>query len=190
VHLTEIQNGRPVNPLARGHLTPYADSTRPWIAAITLRRTETGRPEMASFVRGRLHLIVEAYDTPNLPVPGCWNGLPVTPARITWRVQTLNGRVVLREKTGRDVRAGLPRNDEFWRHYARGTYQNMAVFGEHYSYRQGGTYLFKLTREPFDTECLRDGVYDLVVTASDIRGNSATQSLRLTVHNRPGWVGS
>jgi hypothetical protein len=66
----------------------------------------------------------------------------------------------------------------------------MAVFGAHYSYLQQGCYLFKLTREPFDTRSLRDGVYDLIVTASDVGGNSGTLSRRFTVHNRRGWIGS
>jgi hypothetical protein len=35
---------------------------------------------------------------------------------------------------------------------------------------------------------LPDGVYDLVVTATDINGNDGSR--RFTVHNRPGWVGS
>ena len=38
-----------------------------------------------------------------------------------------------------------------------------------------------------DTRTLRDGVYDLIVKASDIRGNSGSQTLRFTVHNRAGW---
>ena len=48
----------------------------------------------------------------------------------------------------------------------------------------------KLTRAPFDTRRLKDGVYDLVVTVKDIRGNQSSQSRRFTVHNRAGWVGS
>jgi hypothetical protein len=190
VHLTQLANGRAVNPLVRGRLTPYEDETRPWIASMTLRRAVTGPAELPSFVRGRIHLVVEAYDSPNQAVPGNWNGMPVSPARITWHVETLAGTVVLRERAGRDVRNRLPLNSEFWRYYARGTYQNMAVFGQHYSFRQGGSFLFRLTRGPFDTKRLRDGVYDLVVTAGDIRGNQASARLRFTVHNRPGWIGS
>jgi len=66
----------------------------------------------------------------------------------------------------------------------------MTVFGPHYSFLQRGCFLFKLTPKPFDTRTLHDGVYDLVVTASDIRGNSRTATLRFTVHNRAGWIGS
>jgi hypothetical protein len=72
---------------------------------------------------------------------------------------------------------------------ARGTYQNMAVFKPHYSFGQPGFFLFELTRRPFDTRSVPDAVYDLVVTASDIRGNRRTASRRVTIHNRSGWRG-
>ena len=135
-------------------------------------------------------MVVAAEDTPNLAVPRNWNGLPVTPALITWRVEQATGKVALAERVATDFRTSVPHNDTFWQHYARGTYQNMAVFGPHYSFRQRGAYLFNLTPAPFDTRLLRDGVYDLVVTATDIRGNSGSLSIRFTVHNRPGWIGS
>ena len=66
----------------------------------------------------------------------------------------------------------------------------MSVFGKHYSYMQPGRYLYRLSRSPLDTRTLNDGVYDLVVTVTDIRGNSTHDSLRFTVHNRFGWIGS
>ena len=66
----------------------------------------------------------------------------------------------------------------------------MAVFGRHYSFLQRGSYIFKLTSEPFDTRTLPDGVYDLIVTVGDCSGNTSSRSLRMTIHNRPGWGGS
>jgi nitrous oxidase accessory protein NosD len=66
----------------------------------------------------------------------------------------------------------------------------MSVFGKHYSYMQPGRYLYRISRASLDTTSLKDGIYDLVVTATDIRGNSTHDTLRFTVHNRPGWVGS
>src|SRR5438093_697537 len=70
-----------------------------------------------------------------------------------------------------DVRDRLPALGDFWRVYARGTHQNMSVFGRHYSFMQPGVYLFRLAPGGFDTRRLPDCVYDLVVTATDIRGN-------------------
>ena len=125
-----------------------------------------------------------------MSVPGIWHNLPTTPALLTWRIQLWTGKVVVRERVAYDHRTTVPTNGAFWNTYARGTYQNMAVFSPHYSYLQGGCYLFKLTPQSFDTRTLHDGVYDLVVTATDIRGNTDSQSERFTVHNRAGWIGS
>jgi hypothetical protein len=187
VHLTQLQDGRAVNPLAPGRLAPYEDTTRPRILGIAIRRTETGPDELPQLVRGSVVLIAEAVDTPAVRVPGIWSDLPVTPARVSWRIERWTGRVVVPARAARDVRESVPSGTEFWSTFARGTVQNMAVFGDHYSYLQGGRYLFRLTRGSFDTRDLRDGVYDLVVTAEDVAGNKDVQRLRFTVHNEAGW---
>ena len=49
---------------------------------------------------------------------------------------------------------------------------------------------FRLSPTTFDTHSLPDGIDDLVVTVTDIRGHSGSRSLRITIHNRPGWLGS
>jgi hypothetical protein len=185
VHLTEYQDGSIVNPLAPGRLTPYHDSTRPTVRSIALRRTDSGRDLFPTFVRGRVEIVADAHDTPTMAVEGAWNGLPTTPALVSWRIQKVTGQVIVPERIAVDYRTTAPANSDFWHVYARGSYQNMCVFGRHYAFMQRGAYLFKLAQ--LDTRSLRDGVYELVVTASDIRGNSAAQSLRLTVHNRRGW---
>jgi Peptidase family M23 len=185
VHLTEYDNGHVVNPLLPGRLTPYHDSTRPVVRSISLRRRDTGGELFPTFVRGRVEIIADAYDMPTMAVQGEWHGLPTTPALLTWRIQKVTGRVVVPERIAVDYRTSVPDNSAFWHVYARGTYQNMCVFGKHYAYMQRGTYLFKLAS--FNTHSLRDGVYDLVVTATDVRGNTDSQSLRFTVHNRGGW---
>ena len=189
VHLTEVHGGRPVNPLAPGHLTPYADTTAPTVRSIGIRLA-SGGAAFANFVRGRVDLVADAYDTPSLPVPGIWHAMPVTPALVTWRIQTWTGKVVVSERVAADFRATIPPDADFWTVYARGTFQNMSVFGRHYSWLQPGCFLFRLTRTPLDTRQLPDGVYDVVVTATDIRGNSSSLASRFSVHNGPGWVGS
>jgi hypothetical protein len=190
VHLTEYEDGRVVNPLLAGHIGPYTDTTRPRVASIAFRRGEGGPAELPNFIRGKVQLIASAYDMPTKPVPGIWHDMPTTPALLTWRIQTWTGRVVVSERVAHDHRVSEPANAEFWKTYARGTFQNMAVFGKHYSYLVRGTYLFKLTPGMFDTRQLHDGVYDLVVTATDIRGNHGSLSVRFLVHNKPGWVGN
>lgn len=188
VHLTEYENGRVVNPLAPGHLTPYRDTTKPTIRGIAFRRFDTGPALFPSFLRGSVEIVAEAQDLPTMPVPGEWHGLPTTPALITWRIERPGGRTVVPERIAVDFRTTVPATPAFWSVYARGTYQNMCVFGPHYSFLQRGTYLFKLASS-FDTRRLHDGVYDLVVKAADIRGNSDSQVFRFTVHNRRGWSG-
>jgi len=190
VHLTEYEGGRVVNPLVRGRLTPYSDTTKPSVRSISLRQTDTGPALLPGVVRGKVELVVDASDMPSKAVSGEWRNLPVTPALLTWEIRSWAGRTVVARRVAVDYRTTVPANSSFWRVYARGTYQNMSVFGPHYSYLQRGCFLFKLTPQPFDTHRLPDGVYDLVVTASDIRGNSDSSSLRFTVHNRNGWVGS
>jgi hypothetical protein len=186
VHLTEYEGGRVVNPLVAGRLTPYHDSTPPVVRAISFR-TAAGADVLPVFVRGRVEIVADAEDAPTAAGFRKWYG-PVTPALITWRIRSLRTRRnVVRERVARDDRNGVPPNSSFWRIYARGTYQNQMVFGNHYAYQERGRYLFKLAQQ-FDTRSLRDGVYDLIVTASDVRGNTGSQTLRFTVHNRAGWA--
>jgi hypothetical protein len=195
VHMTEREHGNVVNPVAPGRLGPYEDTTLPRVLGMTLRRSDRAPDEMPSFVRGSVYLVVEAVDTaesidtPGLRIPGIYRNWPVSPARLTWRIERWNGRVAVHERVARDVRESLPDDDRFWNTFARGTYQGQSVFGPHYSYLQPGHYVFKLTPRPFDTRELHDGVYDLVVTAEDIAGHRDTQTLRFTVPNAAGWAG-
>lgn len=183
VDLTEVRDGEPVNPLARGHLTPYRDTTHPVVASIRLQSDNAGSVLFPNYVRGSVWLVAQAFDKPSLPVPGDWHGLPVAPALVSWRIQQPGGSVVVPTRVAADFRTSLP-TDAFWSIYARGTFQNMSAFDNHFSYMQPGCYLFLLSPARFDTHSLRDGVYDLVVTATDIRGNSSSRSLRFTVHNK------
>ena len=188
VHLTQIENGHVVNPLAAGRLGPYTDTTAPQVTSISFRRGAIGPTLLPNFLRGRVELIAAAYDTPTLPAPGVWWNMPTTPALLTWHVQRgVTAKVIIPERIAYDHRNSEPPNSEFWSTYARGTFQNQAVFGKHYSYMQPGQYLFRLTPRAFDTRTLRDGLYELVVTATDIRGNKGSLTQRFTIHNRSGW---
>lgn len=180
VHLTELNGGEYVNPLAPGHLGPYDDRTSPRVTSISFRRSETSRDQLPNRVSGSVLLVAGAEDDPTISAPGAWRGLPVTPALVTWKVRTWTGKVVLGMQIAADFRSSLPRSS-LWSVYARGTYQNMAVLGHHYSWAQPGSYLFRLGA--LNTRRLRNGTYDLVVTATDIRGNSSALTRRFTVVN-------
>lgn len=190
VHLTERDGGVAVNPLAPGRLGPYSDHTTPRVDGISFRRTVTSGDLMPDLLRGRVEIVASADDLPALHVPGAWHDLPVTPALVTWRIErATTHKVVVRERVAYDVRGAMPPNDRFWNVYARGTHQNMCVFGKHFSYLQPGRYLFRLATGGFDTKTLPDDVYELIVTATDIRGNSSSLAVRFSVHNAPGVVG-
>ena len=77
--------------------------------------------------------------------------MPVAPARITWRIETMTGKAVIPNRVAVDFRTVIPPSSAFWSYYARGSYQNMSVFGKHYSYLQPGRYLYRLARDRAST---------------------------------------
>ena len=180
VHLSELNGGKYVNPLAPGHLGPYDDQTTPRVTSISLRMSETSRDALPNRVSGRVLLVAGAEDDPTISAPGAWHGLPVSPALVTWKIRTWTGKAVIGQQVAADFRSTLP-GSNLWSAYARGTYQNMAVLGDHYSWAQPGSYLFRLGA--LNTRRLRNGTYDLVVIATDIRGNSSSLTRRFTVEN-------
>jgi hypothetical protein len=184
VHFSEVDNGRPVNPLAPGHLCPYLDTTTPQVVAISFRSSTSGPELLPQFVHGKVIMIANAFDMPALPIPGSWGQLPVAPALITWRIERAkDGRLIVPERTAFDVRSTLPRT-AFWELYARGTRQNMSKFaGYPRGWRVPGVYLYRLTPQPFDTTSIPTGIYDLVVTATDIRGNRSSSRQTFIVRN-------
>lgn len=185
VHLSEFVDGRPVNPVAPGHMGPYDDETRPRVHSISFRRAGRTAEVLPEFVSGRVDVVAATYDMPALEVPGRWNGLPVAPALVTWKVVDVQrNRIVVAEQVGFDVRKTLPRT-AFWKTYARGTRQNMANFGGHKYWRQPGVYLLRVGA--IDTRRLREGIYAVIVTASDLHGNESSGRQVFTVNNKPGW---
>ena len=184
VHFSEFRNGQPVNPLARGHMGPYADLTAPQVSTIGFRDAASDAEVIPESVSGKIVPVARIQDLPALTVKGIWGNLPVAPALITWHVERAsNSRIVLRERIAFDVRRTMPQNDNFWRFYARGSRQNMATFRTQRAWRTPGTYLYRLGQRPLDTRRLRNGIYRLVVTATDIRGNSGELAQVFIVRN-------
>jgi hypothetical protein len=165
------------------------------VASVRVQRNDDGHALLPNFIRGRVWLVADAYDRPSLALAATspWHGLPVAPARVTWRIKPVKVKgpvVVPPPRVAVDFRATEPSQRAFWSVYARGTYQNMTVFDGHESFMQPGRYMFRLSPTRFDTRSLPDGVYDLVVTATDIRNHSSSRSLRFDIHNRNGYAGS
>lgn len=187
VHLTQLENGRPVNPLAPGRMGPYEDTTAPQVSEISFRAGRSNAEIIPEALTGTVVPVVRAADTTALPAPGIWRDLPVAPALLTWHVERANGgRVVIRKQVAFDVRERIPSNDLFWSVYARGSRQNMTTFGKQRAWRTPGTYLYRLTRTPLDTRKLANGIYRLVATASDIRGNESSLAQVFIVRNGKG----
>jgi murein DD-endopeptidase MepM/ murein hydrolase activator NlpD len=184
VHLSELRDGRLVNPLAPGHLGPYSDTTTPSVRAITFRHGDTGPALLPECVRGSAELVAEASDTPAMAVPGQWHGLPVSPAALSFRIEVAKtGRVVVPETIAMDVRHQLPASQRLWETYARGTHMNMPQFGTRRFWYQPGVYLFRLGSPSFDTRRLRNDVYRLTATAYDTAGNRGSATQVFTVQN-------
>ena len=189
VHLTELQDGRAVNPLAPGHIGPYEDTTTPTVGQISFRAGDTGPELLPEYLHGSVELVASASDTQAIPVPGQWNGLPVTPAKLTFRITAYpSGAVAVPETTAMDVTKTLPATSDMWRTYARGTHMNMVQMATHRYWYNPGVYLFKLTPSSWNTHSVKDGVYRLTVTAWDTAGNRASASHIIQVHNRASWL--
>jgi murein DD-endopeptidase MepM/ murein hydrolase activator NlpD len=189
VHLTQLQDNRAVNPLAPGNIGPYLDTTVPRVKRITFLPSDTEAELLPEYLHGRIEIIADAFDTPAMPVPGIWANLPVTPARLTYRIETVaTGRVVLPATTPIDVSRRLPETPDMWHSYARGTHMNMVKMGAHRYWYEPGVYLFKLTPSGFDTHRLKDGAYALIVTVSDAAGNRSSTRQIISIHNRATWL--
>ena len=173
VHFAESRSGVYRDPLRSGALSPWNDSTSPRIARLAFLR---GRAELRpDRISGGVDVVCEAYDVPPLPAPDPWDGLPVTPARLRWRVLRPNGKVVRPWRTPVDLSRRLLPPELFDVVYARGTRQNRA--GE------AGRYVFYLAHT-WTTGSLPDGPYRLEAEAVDERGNRARARLPFTLVNR------
>jgi hypothetical protein len=172
VHFAERSGETYRNPLRPAGLAPWRDRTRPRVTAIRFLRN--GRELPSDLLRGAVDVVAEAHDMPPLGVPEPWHGLPVTPARIRWRVLR-NGRVVRKWHTPVDFTKGLLPQERFRGVYAPGTRQNRAG--------KPGLYRFYLAHT-WSTHRLPDGAYHLEAEASDLGGNTGTLRVPFTLANR------
>ncbi len=189
VHLTELRNGKAVNPLAPGHIGPYSDTTVPHVNQVSFRSSDTGPDLMPEYLHGRVEIVASAVDTHAVAVPDQWAGLPITPAKLTYRITHFpTGQTAIPETTAIDVTVTLPATSNMWHTYARGTHMNMVQVGAHRYWYSPGSYLFKLSPTLWDTHRVADGVYRLTVTAWDTAGNHSSTSQIFQVHNRADWL--
>ena len=171
VHFAERRGGLYRNPLRPAGLAPWRDTTRPQVTAIRFLRN--GRELAPALLHGAVDVVAEAHDIPPLLVPAPWAGLPVTPARLRWRVLR-NGKVVRRWHTPVDFTRTMIPKERFRSVYAPGTRQNHAG--------APGLYRFYLAHT-WSTDLLPDGPYRLEVEASDLAGNVGSRALQFTLAN-------
>ena len=172
VHFAESRAGAYLDPLRLGALTPWSDTTSPRIAHVGFLRGGRELPPQA--LHGAVDVVCDAYDLPPLPVPAPWNDLPVTPARLRWRVLRAGGGVARPWHTPIDLSKRLLPADLFDVVYAPGTRQNRAG--------RPGRYRFVLARS-WTTSVLPDAAYRLEVEAADERDNRARVRLPFTIAN-------
>lgn len=177
VHLAEKRFGTYLNPLRRGALAPYRDTTPPVVRSLVFYRCGMRTELPSTSVNGCVDIAVDAYDPPSIPTKPPWRDVVLAPTRITWgglfstdawlpvgfTSQTVDFEQLLAPT---DVRAV----------YAPGTRQNGP--------NMVGDYRYWLAHN-VATSMLGDGEHGLSVTATDIRGNTTTRALTFTVANEP-----
>lgn len=186
VHLTEIDGTRAVNPLQSGHLSPYVDDTRPTIRDALFEHS-AGLLAAPLNLCGRVKIAVDAFDTPPMPAPGSFRGLPVAPALVRWSIVNPTGTFVVPWRTAADFRFTLPANKRFFDVYMEGTYQNAPRFGNRQYASMPGRYLFLLDPD-LDTASLPNGAYTLEVIAADERGNQTLFEQQFSILNSRGNI--
>ena len=184
VHLTEIRGRRVWNPLARGGIAPYADRTTPRIDAIFMRPAHSLVPLNTTTICGTVSLVAAAHDEPPLRVPGTFAGFPVSPAFVTWSLTLVDGLTYIPTVPAADFRTTLPVVRNFWNVYARGTYQNAPRFSNQ-QFSMPGNFLYNL-EGTFDTRSYPNGLYEVRVHVSDMRGNSSDSAQQFRIENTAG----
>jgi peptidase M23-like protein len=184
VHLSEIRDGRVWNPLARGGIAPYRDRTVPQVRAINVRPTGSLLPFDSATVCGTVSLVAAADDAAPMAVPGVFAGFPLSPALITWSLAKVGGSTYVDDVAAVDFRTTLLPSRHFWGIYARGSYQNAPRFSNR-QYFMPGRFLYNLASY-VDTRSYTNGLYEVTVDVSDMRGNSSEAALEFKIENRAG----
>ena len=184
VHLSEIRGGRIWNPLARGGIAPYRDRTVPQVRAINVRPAGSLLPFDSSTACGTVSFVAAADDAAPMAVPGVFGGFPLSPALMTWSLAKVGGSTYVHDALAADFRTTLPRSRSFWNVYARGSYQNAPRFSNR-QYFMPGRFLYSLAGS-VDTRSYPNGLYEITVDVSDMRGNSSEAALQFKIENRAG----
>jgi peptidase M23-like protein len=173
VHLSERRDGRYVNPLRLGGLTPYVDHTAPVVGPLVVYRAGTSEELPLTGITGRIDLAVQATDPPPIRPRAPWENVVLSPETLSWGGLYDGSWVPYGfDPLSVDFRSflRLPLGDV----YAPGTHMNEA--------NRVGDYRYWLVRG-VDTTMLGDGLHTIWVTATDVRGNRTARTLTFDVTN-------
>lgn len=171
VHFTDSRDGTLLNPLRPMAMGPYVDRTPPDVASLTLEHD--ARPISLDAAHGSLDIIAQVDDPPANPIAPPWDGLPIMPAEVRWRIIGPHGAGT-RWATALDIRTTIPNDASYGLVYAQWTRQNHPA--------QAGRYRVYLSHG-LRTNELPNGLYRVDIAASDVCGNRTTASASLTVQN-------
>ena len=163
VHFAELVDGRYVNPLRRGAMTPYEDTTRPTVHAFSFERDGKSRRRRASSA-GRFDLVGGAWDDTPLRVPGKWARQAGHAAVVRWRIRGEHGAQATPWRTAIDFTSTIP-PPSMLRRAVRAVDTPEPCRGE------PAAIGCRLARD-WDSRALRDGRHTLEVEAIDTRGNA------------------
>jgi hypothetical protein len=173
VHFGEKRGGCYVNPLRRGALTPYSDTTAPTIASLSYYDGTYHELEGAT-ISATVGLTVNAFDRPQLR--STWPWAVVTPAWIGWQLVAASGQAI---SSGHwDLGSTLCSINPFGV-FAPGTSKNSSYGAGAYNYWLGAQW---------DTSRVANGTYSLFVTVANVRGNKTTKIVSFSVANDPATV--
>ena len=175
VHFSESVAGRYRNPLRRGALTPFKDTT-PVVAAILVEspQAHTLQDVTDGAVSGTVALVADAYELPPIAPPAPWNVARLVPSLVRWRLIPSTGDPPTPWRVAADLRFRLLPASAYATIYAPGTYQNKA--------NRPGDYRFWLVQS-FDTQSLPNGTYYVEVQAENMRGLVGDDEIAITIEN-------
>jgi hypothetical protein len=100
---------------------------------------------------------------------------------LTWSLAKVGGSTYVRDVPAADFRTTLPVSRSFWSIYARGSYQNAPRFSNR-QYFMPGRFLYSLASS-LDTHAFPNGLYEVTVDVSDMRGNNSEAALQFKIEN-------
>ena len=174
VHFAERRagtGGAYVNPLRAVALTPFQPAGAPTVTGVVFSRAGSLLDPRA--LRGPVDIVAEAHDLPPLPVLPPWADMPVTVARLRWRL--LRGDTVARPwHTPVDLGRTMLPAGAFTRIYAPGTRQNHPGTPGRYRYFLAHT---------LSTRLFPDGEYRVEVEAANVHAGASTLSVEPAIAN-------